>query len=181
MLRTLLPLERTFYITRQEKAPLLREREAFLEHLLQQGYQRCWGTQCVMAIAERHQVAETDTRLHGVWIDEIEEAAKKWTRQQRSNPNIRTYKHSGSYFTYVAKKWLRFAGMLKRSALPRMRFADEIVDFARWMTEKMGLSMMRRPLKRSRCSSEASGNGCRSPLRPDIAIEPGVCSIAVKR
>jgi len=32
------------------------------------------------------------------WIDEIEEAAKKWTRQQHSNPNIRSYKHTGSYF-----------------------------------------------------------------------------------
>ena len=31
MLRTLLRLERTFYIARQESAPLLREREAFLE------------------------------------------------------------------------------------------------------------------------------------------------------
>ncbi len=146
MLRTLLRLERTFYITRQEKAPLLREREAFLEHLLQQ------GTSVAAARGVSWQLLNVIrllklTRLRGVWIDEIEEAAKKWTRQQRSNPNIRSYKHSGSYFTYVAKKWLRFAGMLKRSALPRMRFADEIVDFARWMTEEMGLSM---PTVRSR-------------------------------
>ena len=140
MLRTVLRLERTFYITRQEKAPLLREREAFLEHLLQK------GTSVAAARGVSWQLLNVIrllklTRLRRVWIDEIEEAAKKWTRQQRSNPNIRSYKHSGSYFTYVAKKWLRFAGMLKRSALPRMRFADEIVDFARWMTEEMGLSM----------------------------------------
>ena len=37
MLRTLLRIERTFYADRQEAAPLLKEREAFLEHLLQQG------------------------------------------------------------------------------------------------------------------------------------------------
>jgi integrase/recombinase XerD len=146
MLRTLLRLERTFYITRQEKAPLLREREAFLEHLLQQ------GTSVAAARGVSWQLLNVIrllklTRLRGVWIDEIEEAAKKWIRQQRSNPNIRSYKHSGSYFTYVAKKWLRFAGVLKRSALPRMRFADEIVDFARWMREEMGLSM---PTVRSR-------------------------------
>jgi integrase/recombinase XerD len=146
MLRTLSRLERTFYITRQEKAPLLREREAFLEHLLQQ------GTSVAAARGVSWQLLNVIrllklTRLRGVWIDEIEEAAKKWTGQQRSNPNIRSYKHSGGYFTYVAKKWLRFAGMLKRSALPRMRFADEIVDFARWMTEELGLSM---PTVRSR-------------------------------
>jgi site-specific recombinase XerD len=133
-------LERTFYITRQEKAPLLREREAFLEHLLQQ------GTSVAAARGVSWQLLNVIrllklTRLRSVWIDEIEDAAKKWTRQQRSNPNIRSYKYSGSYFTYVAKKWLRFAGMLKRSALPRMRFADEIVEFARWMTEEVGLSM----------------------------------------
>ena len=37
MLRTLLQIERSFYADRQEVAPLLKERQAFLEHLLQQG------------------------------------------------------------------------------------------------------------------------------------------------
>ncbi len=37
MLRTLLQIERSFYADRQEVAPLLKDREAFLEHLLQQG------------------------------------------------------------------------------------------------------------------------------------------------
>jgi len=146
MLRTLLRLERTFYIARQESAPLLREREAFLEHLIQQ------GTSVAAARGVSWQLLNVIrllklTRLRGVRIDEIEEAAKKWTRQQRSNPNIRSYKHSASYFAYVARKWLHFAGVLKRPAIPRMRFADAIDEFARWMTEEMGLSM---PTVRSR-------------------------------
>ena len=37
MLRTLLQMKMPYYIARQERAPLLRQREAFLEHLLQQG------------------------------------------------------------------------------------------------------------------------------------------------
>ncbi len=41
MLRTLLRIERLFYADRQEAAPLLKEREAFLEHLLQQGTSCC--------------------------------------------------------------------------------------------------------------------------------------------
>ncbi len=81
------------------------------------------------------------TRSRGVWIEEIEAAAKKWTRQQRSNPDIRSCKHTGSYFIYVAKKWLRFAGMLKVRAIPRTRFADKIDDYARWLTEDKGLAM----------------------------------------
>ena len=60
MLRTLLRMKEPFYIARQEQAPLLREREAFLEHLLRQGTSLRGGAQCVVAIAECHQVAETD-------------------------------------------------------------------------------------------------------------------------
>ncbi len=43
-----------------------------------------------------------------------------------------------AYFVYVAKKWLRFAGVLKEVAAPRLQFADEIDEFARWMTEEKG-------------------------------------------
>ena len=146
MLRTLLRLEQSFYIARQEEAPLLLEREAFLEHLLQQGTSLAAARGVSWQLLNVIRLLKL-TQLRGVGIDEIEEAAKRWTRQQRSNPNIRSYKHSGSYFTYVAKKWLQFAGVLERPALPRTRFADEIADFARWMTEEMGLSM---PTVRSR-------------------------------
>jgi len=146
MLRTLLQLQQPFYIARQEKAPLLREREAFVEHLLQQGTSlaaaRCVSWQLLNVIRLLKL-----TRLRAVWIDEIEAAAKKWTRQQRSNPNIRSFKHTGSYFIYVAKKWLRFAGVLKEPAAPRTRFADKIDEYAKWMTEDLGLAM---PTVRSR-------------------------------
>jgi integrase/recombinase XerD len=141
MLRTLLQLEHPFYIARQEEAPLLRERATFLEHLLKQGTSIAavrgvsWQLLNVIRLLKL-------TRLRDVWIDEIQEAAQRWACQQRSNPKIRSYKHSGSYFTYVAKKWLHFAGVLKRAAIPRMRFADEIDDFARWMTEERGMSAL---------------------------------------
>ncbi len=41
---------------------------------------------------------------------------------------------------YVAKKWLWFAGVLTNPAIPRMRFADQVDKFARWMTEEKGMS-----------------------------------------
>jgi len=111
MLRILLRLEEPFYIARHEEAPLLREREAFVEHLLQQGTSLAaargvsWQMLNVIRLLKL-------TQLRDVWIDEIEEAAQRWARQQRSNPLSRSYKHSASYFTYVAKKWLHFAGVL---------------------------------------------------------------------
>lgn len=141
MLRTLLGMERTFYADRQEEAPLLRERETFLEYLLQQGTSLAavrgvsWQLLNVIRLLKL-------TRLREVWIDEIEKAAQQWTREQRSNPNARSHKHSGTYFVYVAKKWFRFAGVLKTPPIACMRFADEIDEFARWVTEERELSAL---------------------------------------
>jgi len=140
MLRTLLRMEQPFYIARHEEAPLLMEREAFLEHLLRQGTSLAAARIVAWQLLNVIRLLKL-TQLRDVWIGEIEAAAKNWTRQQCSNPNIRSCKHSGSFFTYVAKKWLHFAGVLKRPALPRMRFAGEIADFAKWMTEEMGRAM----------------------------------------
>ncbi len=72
----------------------------------------------------------------------IEKVAQRWARQQRVNPLAHSYKTSASYFIYVAKKWLRFAGVLKQPAIPHMRFGSEIDDFAKWMTEDRGLSAL---------------------------------------
>lgn len=84
-----------------------------MEHLLQQGISLAAARGVSWQLLNVIRLLKL-TRLRGVRIEEIEDAAKKWTRQQLSNPNIRSYKHSGSYFTCVAKKWLRFAGVLKR-------------------------------------------------------------------
>ena len=141
MLRTLLQLEQPFYIARQEEAPLLREREVFLEHLLRQGTSLVSARKVSWEMLNVIRLLKL-TRLRDVSIDEIEEAAQCWTRRQRANPNIRSYKHSGSYFSYVAKKWLRFAGVLQRNANPRGQFSDEVDEFVKWMTEERGLSSL---------------------------------------
>jgi integrase/recombinase XerD len=137
MLRTLLRMEGTFYADRQEEAPLLKEREVFLEHLLQQGTSLAAARNVSWQLLNVIRLLRL-TRLRDVRIDEIENAAQRWTRQQRTNPNVRSCKHSASFFVYVAKKWLRFAGVLKEPAAPRPRFAGEADEFARWMTEERG-------------------------------------------
>lgn len=141
MLRTLLRIERSFYADRQEEAPLLKEREVFLKHLLQQGTSLAavrgvsWQLLNVIRLLKL-------TRLRGVGIDEIRKSAQRWERQQRTNPFAHSHKHSAGFFIYVAKKWLRFAGVLRKPATPRMRFADQIDDFVRWATEERGLSAL---------------------------------------
>src|SRR6266567_1037587 len=141
MLRTLLRIERLFYADRQEAAPLLKEREAFLEHLLQQGTSPAAARGVSWQLLNVIRLLQL-TELRDVWIDEIKEAAQRWERQQRTNSFSHSYKHSASFFIYVAKKWLRFAGVLKQRAIPRMRFSDQIADFVRWAAEERGLSAL---------------------------------------
>src|SRR6266568_967435 len=141
MLRTLLQIERSFYADRQEEAPLLKEREAFLEHLLQQGTSPAAARGVSWQLLNVIRLLQL-TELRDVWIDEIKEAAQRWERQQRTNSFSHSYKHSASFFIYVAKKWLRFAGVLKQRAIPRMRFSDQIADFVRWAAEERGLSAL---------------------------------------
>lgn len=141
MLTTLLRMERTFYADRQEEAPLLKEREAFLAHLLQQGTSAAAARGVAWQLLNVIRLLRL-TRLRDVSIDEIENAARRWARRQRSNPNVRSCKYSASFFAYVAKKWLRFAGVLKEAADLRPWFADEVDEFTRWMTEEKGIAAL---------------------------------------
>ena len=128
MLRDLLRLQEPFYIVRHEEAPLLQEREAFLKYLLEQGTSVAalrgvaWQLLNVIRLMKL-------TRLREVQLDEIEKAAQRWARQQRTNPLAHSYGSSATFFVYVAKKWLRFAGVLKKPTVPRLWFADEVEEF----------------------------------------------------
>jgi site-specific recombinase XerD len=139
MLRDLLRLQEPFYIVRHEEAPLLQEREAFLKYLLEQGTSVlalrgvAWQLLNVISLLKL-------TRLREVQLDEIEKAAQRWARQQRKNPLAHSYGRSASFFIYVAKKWLRFAGVLQKPAVPRLWFEDNVEEFTRWMTEERGIA-----------------------------------------
>lgn len=139
MLEDILNLRRRFAIARHREAPLLKEREKFLEHLHRQGTSlaalRGVSWQLLNVIA---QLKLTQPRR--ISIGEIKEAGRAWAVQQRSNPRAPSYKESARFFTYVAKKWLRFSGMLTTPPVPRMRFAVQVGDFARWMLEERGMS-----------------------------------------
>jgi len=116
-------LEHPFFLNRHRQAPLLKERESFLNHLQQQ------GTSLLKL-----------TEMQDVSLEEIQRAASCWAREQRTNPKAHSYGNSASSFIYAAKKWLRFHGRLKLPSAPPIRFADQLSDFARYMTEEQGLS-----------------------------------------
>ncbi len=137
MLETLFKFEST--LSRHREAPLLDEREAFLKYRQQQG---------TSDLALRHlssALLSVATGLHldilrEVDMNEIRNAARIWATRQRSNPRVRTYVHCVNYFTFTAKRWLLFLGKLKVPTVPCARFAEQVDDFARYMTEERGLT-----------------------------------------
>jgi site-specific recombinase XerD len=137
MLETL--LERPFSLNRHREAPLLKEREEFLRHLQQQGTGRAALRNLSGELIHVVRLLRLE-KLRDVSQEEIHRAAKRWARQQRSNPKAHSYGNTASFFIYAAKKWLRFHDCLKMPCTPQMRFADQLGDFARYMTEEQGLS-----------------------------------------
>ena len=132
-------LEHPFFLNRHRQAPLLKERESFLNHLQQQGTSRKALRNLSAELLQVVRLLKL-TEMRDVSLEEIRRAARCWARQERTNPKAHSYGNSASSFIYAAKKWLRFHGRLKLPSAPPMRFADQLSDFARYMTEEKGLS-----------------------------------------
>ena len=154
-------LEHPFFLNRHRQAPLLKERESFLGHLQQQGTSRKALRNLSAELLQVVRLLKL-TKTREVSLEEIQRAARCWARQQRANPKAHSYGNSASSFIYAAKKWLRFHGRLKLPSAPPMRFADQLNDFARYMTEEQGLSPLFGAvslLRRHRSSWNGSGSG----------------------
>jgi len=139
MLDTLLELP--FAFNRHRDAPLLEERLAFLKYLQERGTSRVALRNVSGQMLHVIDLLKLET-LRDVELGEVKEAARRWGEEQRANVRARTYVRTESYFEYVAKKWLHFAGKLKSPLTPRIWFTDYLEDFARWMTEEQGLSSL---------------------------------------
>ncbi len=132
-------LEHPFFLNRHRQAPLLEERESFLNHVQQQGTSRKALRNLSAELLQVVRLLKL-TEMRDVSLEEVPRAAQCWAREQRTNPKARSYGNSARFFVYAAKKWLRFHGRLKLPSVPPMRFADQLSDFARYMTEEQGLS-----------------------------------------
>ena len=76
-------------VSRHKEAPLLEEREQFLEHWQQQGT----NLKSLQNMAPELIVVIRLLRmkqLREVSLDEIKEAAEAWAEEQRSNPRVRS-------------------------------------------------------------------------------------------
>ena len=137
MLETLFEVERT--LSRHRDAPLLADREAFLKYRQEQGTSRSALRHLSSALLNITIGLHLES-LRVIDMEEIQEAARRWARKQRGNPRVRGYIHCVNYFVFTAKRWLLFLGKLRVPIVPRARFADQVDDFARYMTEEQGLT-----------------------------------------
>lgn len=137
MLETLLQIP--FFLNRHREAPLLKEREVFLRYLRQQGTSRAALLSLSNELLHVVRLLQLD-RMKDVSLQEIRCAADCFVREEQSNPRARSYRHTGTFFIYAAKKWLRFHGRLRMPSPPPVPFAEQLDQFARYMREEQGLS-----------------------------------------
>jgi integrase/recombinase XerD len=109
-------------------APLLKERELFLAHLLQIG----WDADRVQAVAGylvRIVRIMGLTTLRSVELTEIEEAGMHWANYNGPERICKRPHTSPRVFVKIARLWLRFHGALVLPATPSGRFDTLLAEF----------------------------------------------------
>ena len=104
---------------RHEAAPLLKEREQYLAHLMQRGFERAVIRTTAAYLVHIVRVMSM-TSLRGVEQEEIDTAGEVWAAYE--GPLRRRLKLKGSPITFVriAQRWLRFHGQLAISTAPTL-------------------------------------------------------------
>ncbi|MGH9436317.1 MAG: tyrosine-type recombinase/integrase [Terriglobia bacterium] len=128
-----------FFLNRHREAPLLKEREEFLRYLQEQGTSRAALLSLSSELLHIIRLLRLD-KMRDVPLEEIRCAADRFVDEEQSNPRARSYRHTGTFFMYAAKKWLRFHGHLRVPTPPPVPFAEQLDQFARYMSEEQGLS-----------------------------------------
>jgi integrase/recombinase XerD len=113
---------------RHRSAPLLQEREQYLTHLLQIG----WDADRVRAVAGylvRIVHVMGLTSLRSVELSEIDEAGVRWADNKGPERIGRRPDTSPRIFAMTARKWLRFHGALILPTAPPGRFDAQLAEF----------------------------------------------------
>ena len=127
-------------LERHRKAPLLVEREQFLQHCATQGMARTTLTSLateLSVIAQRLEISGAD---EPVGHRQIDVAAKRWARYQCRRGRSRGLRWSRERFVQVARDWLGFLHRLQVSEPEPSAGAEWIEQFAAYMQEERGLS-----------------------------------------
>ncbi len=126
-------------LARHQNAPLLEERELYLRHRAEQG---CTPNTLLRTARELLHVVQlldlNPTSL--VTVQQIEVAAKAWSRSQCRRGRAHKLRWSRCLFVQEATDWLKFLGLLNEPVLQSPPFADFTEQFSGWLDIERGLS-----------------------------------------
>lgn len=122
---------------RHESAPLLKEREQYLTHLLQQGFRREYLRTTAGYLVHIVRVMNMNS-MRMVSRREIEAAGQAWASYEGPLRKKLNLSGSSSVFVRVAQGWMRFHGRL--ATPPANRFHRLIAEFTDSMLTTRGLA-----------------------------------------
>jgi integrase/recombinase XerD len=122
---------------RHEAAPLLKERELYLTHLLQQGFDRA-VVRCTAAYLVHIVRVMNMTSLRSVGQEEIDTAGQVWATYEGPHRKKLKVKGSPIMFVRIAQRWLRFHRQLESP--PTHPFQQLIAEFIDAMRSTRGLA-----------------------------------------
>ena len=125
-------------IARHRAAPLASERENFLDFLAESGT-GCANLRTVacylLTIVKILRLRE----LRDVTTDEIERASRRWDTNRKKYSGHKAGSWSAQYFGWMARRWLRHEGRLKRPHVGQA-FGHYLGDYVKSMAFERGLA-----------------------------------------
>ena len=135
MARLDVPEHRDFVRVRQDAAPLRKEREQYLTHLLNQGT----NPQFVRAVAARlvhiNRLLEI-SEPRAVSSVEVRDATQKWLRHIADHPSRGVSPSSAYTFQHTTENWLRFQNLLIPLEPRPGRFDAELKGFMHFVATR---------------------------------------------
>lgn len=120
--------EKEFVRLRQSEAPLRREREQYLSHLLNQGTSKPYVRVVASRLLHINRLLGLST-LRNVHTSELELATRGWVSYIQSHPTRVVGASTAYAFRNTAEKWLRYHNLLIVPAVPTHPFDTVFTEF----------------------------------------------------
>jgi integrase/recombinase XerD len=128
-------------IDRHREAPLVIERERFLQHCAKHGMAKSTLTSLATELLVVAQKIDLTTSRKLVTLQQINTAAERWARHQRRRGRSHGVRWPRERFVQVATAWLRFIDRLEIPDLQHTAGERQIDPFAAYLLDERGLSI----------------------------------------
>jgi len=132
-------LRRSHAQRRFQTAPLMGERERYLNYLLAIGTSRRRIINIQSSLTHVTQFLNL-TKLRNVHEREVDEAGQLWARRRSIQTGKKPSKSVACCSASTARNFLQFHGRLLPAVLPQRPFEEHLEDYANWMRSERGLA-----------------------------------------